>query len=98
MFLAIPILPQPVLGGADEGGVVQTLKTLITPTQQRKLFTRITDSPAFRHKENGSIWEPGTSQHGGSTWKRWDNEKDWEKHRKPQSVMPNGEIRKDFGE
>ena len=51
-------------------------------------------TPAKIDKEDGSVWEKDTSQHGGEQWKRWPNTKSWETGETPQSVWPDGRIRK----
>jgi len=49
---------------------------------------------AYRSREDGSIWEKDRDGHGGSTWKRWENEKDWERGRKSdQSIRDDGSVR-----
>ncbi len=48
----------------------------------------------YFNEKDGSVWEKDNSQHGGSTWKRWKNVKDWEKGKKPQSIRPDGSVRK----
>lgn len=98
MFLAVLILPYPISCQAEEGGILQKIEKYVTPTHQYELFIEVKHSPALKHKENGSIWEPDITQHGGSTWKRWNNKRDWEKRRTPQSIMPNGKIRKNVNE
>jgi len=47
-----------------------------------------------KNKNDGSYWEKDTSSHGGEQWKRWPNRKAKEKGRKPNSVWPDGRIRK----
>jgi RHS repeat-associated protein len=44
--------------------------------------------------EDGSVWERDTSSHGGDQWKRWPDQKSWEKGRPPNSIWPDGRIRK----
>jgi RHS repeat-associated protein len=49
--------------------------------------------------EDGSVWERDKSGHGnrdgdGDQWKRWDDKKSWEKGKTPNSVWPDGRIRK----
>ncbi|MEW5839250.1 MAG: DUF6531 domain-containing protein [Pseudomonadota bacterium] len=49
---------------------------------------------AWKNKYDGSMWETDNSQHGGSTWKRWKNQKTWEKFSgKYESVRDNGTVR-----
>jgi hypothetical protein len=49
--------------------------------------------------DDGSVWERDTAGHGnrkgdGSQWKRWPNKRDWSKRRTPNSIWPDGRIRK----
>jgi len=44
--------------------------------------------------EDGSVWERDTSSHGGDQWKRWPDRKSWEKGKTPNSIWPDGRIRK----
>ncbi len=44
--------------------------------------------------EDGSVWEKDRSSHGGEQWKRWPNKKSWERGDKPNSIWPDGRIRK----
>ncbi|WP_076999385.1 RHS repeat-associated core domain-containing protein [Variovorax sp. KK3] len=43
---------------------------------------------------DGSVWERDTAGHGGDQWKRWPDRKSWEKRRPPNSIWPDGRIRK----
>jgi hypothetical protein len=56
-------------------------------------FSRIKGSRAQRNNSDDSIWEKDFSQHGGSTWKRWPNQKSWERGDKPESVRNDGTVR-----
>ncbi len=40
--------------------------------------------------KDGSIWEKDTSSHGGKQWKRWINEKSYDKGEKPNSIWAEG--------
>jgi YD repeat-containing protein len=49
---------------------------------------------AWKNKYDGSMWETDNSQHGGSTWKRWKDQKTWERFPgKYESVRDNGTVR-----
>ncbi|MGF6770377.1 RHS repeat-associated protein [Paraburkholderia sp. GAS199] len=63
------------------------------PTEAPERFGNINGS---RGKQciDGSVWEKDTSSHGGDQWKRWPNRKSWENGRAPQSIWPDGRIRK----
>lgn len=43
---------------------------------------------------DGSVWERGTSGHGGEKWKRRSSKDAWERGDKPNSVWPDGRVRK----
>jgi len=45
-------------------------------------------------KLDGSIWEKDTAEHGGEQFKRWPNKRSWERGDKPNSIWPNGSVRK----
>ena len=45
-------------------------------------------------QDDGSVWEKDHSSHGGDQWKRWPKVKDYEKGNSPQSIWPDGRIRK----
>ncbi|MEP2946472.1 MAG: hypothetical protein ABJN11_10705 [Lentilitoribacter sp.] len=47
----------------------------------------------MKDPDNGSIWEKDYSQHGGTKWKRWPNQKAWEKGRGRESVRGDGSTR-----
>ncbi len=54
---------------------------------------------AKQNPEDGSVWERDKSQHGsregdGSQWKRWPDKRSWEKGETPNSIWPDGRIRK----
>jgi len=65
-----------------------------TPFTNPEAFKKVPNSPAFEHKGNGSVWEKDRARHGGKQYKRWENKKDWENGVKPNSVWPNGDVRK----
>ncbi|CAO4846565.1 MAG: hypothetical protein CNLJKLNK_01358 [Holosporales bacterium] len=48
----------------------------------------------YDSKLDGSIWEKDTAEHGGEQFKRWSNKRSWERGDKPNSVWPNGSVRK----
>jgi hypothetical protein len=64
------------------------------PEAAPKKFTRIKGTSAKVCKDDGSVWEPDTSSHGGKQWKRWPNKKAWDNGRPPNSIWPNGSVRK----
>jgi len=67
----------------------------VTPTQDPDRFRRGPDGTRIDNQD-GSVWEKdrgGQNAHGGEQWKRWPNQKDWEKGRNRQSVWPNGVVR-----
>jgi RHS repeat-associated protein len=43
--------------------------------------------------DNDSVWEKDRTKHGGSKWKRWPDQKAWEKDRDRESVRPDGSVR-----
>ncbi len=62
-------------------------------------FEPISGSKGKQCKDDGSVWERDTSNHGGNRekrdqWKRWPNKQSWEKRKTPQSIWPDGRIRK----
>ncbi|USX10603.1 RHS repeat-associated core domain-containing protein [Paraburkholderia fungorum] len=62
------------------------------------VFTPINGTPG-KQCNDGSVWGRDKSGHGnrdgdGSQWKRWPDRKSWEKGRTPQSIWPEGRIRK----
>ncbi|UXY15344.1 hypothetical protein N8I74_18865 [Chitiniphilus purpureus] len=57
-------------------------------------FEPIKGSKGKRCKTDGSVWERDTSSHGGDQWKRWSDKKSWEKGKVPNSVWPDGRVRK----
>ena len=65
-----------------------------TPSTNREDFRKVPHSPALEYKGNGSVWEKDRTRHGGEQYKRWENRKGWEKRVKPNSVWPNGDVRK----
>jgi RHS repeat-associated protein len=69
------------------------------PDSAKDGFTPIRGTPGRQCDADGSVWEKDTAGHGnrdgdGSQWKRWPNRKAWEKGRTPQSIWPDGRIRK----
>lgn len=57
-------------------------------------FERIRGSKAKLNPQDGSVWEKDTSSHGGEQWKRWKDFRSWEKKDTPNSIWPDGRIRK----
>ncbi|WP_153138727.1 RHS repeat-associated core domain-containing protein [Paraburkholderia agricolaris] len=57
-------------------------------------FTPIKGTAGKTCPSDGSVWEKDTASHGGDQWKRWPNRKAWENGRTPQSIWPDGRIRK----
>lgn len=51
-------------------------------------------SGAKENVDDGSIWEKDYSGHAGSEWKRWPNEKSWERGDSPNSIWGDGRVRK----
>jgi len=43
---------------------------------------------------DSSIWEKDDSRHGGEQFKCWENKRSWEHGEKPNSLWPDGRIRK----
>jgi len=44
--------------------------------------------------DDGSVWEKDRSRHGGEQWKRWPDRRSYDKGDTPQSIWPDGRIRK----
>ncbi|MFL9951617.1 RHS repeat-associated core domain-containing protein [Paraburkholderia agricolaris] len=68
------------------------------PDESAERFKNIPGTPG-KQCLDGSVWERDKSGHGnregdGSQWKRWPNRKSWENGRTPQSIWPDGRIRK----
>jgi RHS repeat-associated protein len=63
------------------------------PDKSGSRFRPINGTPG-KQCLDGSVWEKDTSSHGGDQWKRWPNRKAWENGRRPQSIWPDGRIRK----
>jgi RHS repeat-associated protein len=63
------------------------------PDKSGSRFRPINGAPG-KQCLDGSVWEKDTSSHGGDQWKRWPNRKAWENGRTPQSIWPDGRIRK----
>jgi RHS repeat-associated protein len=63
-------------------------------------FDRINGGKGARQNpDDGSVWERDKSQHGtrsgdADQWKRWPDRRSWEKGDKPNSIWPDGRIRK----
>ncbi|NHQ90505.1 RHS repeat-associated core domain-containing protein, partial [Janthinobacterium lividum] len=63
-------------------------------------FDRINGGQGAKlNPEDGSVWERDKSQHGsrdgdGSQWKRWPDKRSWGKGETPNSIWPDGRIRK----
>lgn len=63
-------------------------------------FDRINGGKGAKlNPEDGSVWERDKSNHGGregdgSQWKRWPDKRSWEKGETPNSIWPDGRIRK----
>lgn len=77
--------------GCDEGGEY----TGETPDDRPDDFKDLGPSKGHKSKprekkSDGSIWEKDKDGHGGSKWKRWDNERAWRDQRGRQSVRPDG--------
>ena len=49
---------------------------------------------AKENKDDGSVWDKDNSNHGGEQWKRWRRKKDWENGETPNSIWPDGTVRK----
>lgn len=91
-------------GGADNAGKPAVPK----PTPEAPYpnnpdnsdFDRINGGKgAKQNPEDGSVWERDKSQHGsregdGDQWKRWPDKRSWERGDKPNSIWPDGRVRK----
>jgi uncharacterized protein RhaS with RHS repeats len=69
------------------------------PGSAKDKFQPITGTPGKLCPSDGSVWEKDTAGHGnrdgdGPQWKRWPDKKAWESGKKPQSIWPDGRIRK----
>ncbi|UVT15737.1 MAG: RHS repeat-associated core domain-containing protein [Nitrospira sp.] len=64
------------------------------PKTAPEKFKKIRKSKGKQCIDDGSVWEPDTSGHGGDQWKRWPDKGSWEKGETPTSVWPDGRIRK----
>lgn len=88
----------PMLNEADgdsDDPVVYPNNPDVAPDQ----FENIPRTPGKYCPADGSVWERDTSGHGnrdgeGSQWKRWSNKRDWSRGRTPNSIWPDGRIRK----
>ncbi len=75
----------------DDGSVVCE-SDYHTPETHPEEFDRY--RKGLKNKKDGSYWEKDRTNHGGPQYKRWPSVKDHEKGRKPQSIWPDGRIRK----
>ena len=82
------ILPSVANGGTDPDAPYAN----DTPDKNKDAYRPIKGTPAKVNTGDGSVWEPDTAGHGGSEWKRWPKEKDWENGRTPTSVRGNGTV------
>jgi hypothetical protein len=62
-------------------------------------FKNIRGTGASVNPEDDSVWERDNGNHGRrdgdpSSWKRWKNERDWRNQKVPQTIWPDGRIRK----
>jgi RHS repeat-associated protein len=64
------------------------------PDTDKGKFDNIKGTGAKINPDDGSVWERDTSSHGGDQWKRWPDKKSWEKGKTPNSVWPDGRVRK----
>ncbi|AYC31780.1 RHS repeat protein [Pseudomonas cavernae] len=64
------------------------------PDNSRDKFRPVKGTGAKVNSDDGSVWERDTSSHGGDQWKRWPDKKSWEKGKTPNSVWPDGRVRK----
>ena len=103
----IPLIPPAIDAGIGilVGGTVgQIISNIINsadsaiypdnPKTAPEKFKKIRKSKGQQCTDDGSVWEPDTSDHGGDQWKRWPDKRAWEKGEPPTSVWPDGRIRK----
>ncbi len=64
------------------------------PKKDPKSYKPIETKGAKENTKDGSIWEKDNSNHGGEQWKRWPGKRAWEKGDKPNSIWPDGTVRK----
>ena len=69
------------------------------PDSDPEKFDNIKNSKGKICKDDGSVWERDHSGHGnrdgdGSQWKRWPDKQSWDSGKTPNSVWPDGRIRK----
>lgn len=64
------------------------------PKKKKEEYEKVRKSRAQENLGDGSIWEKDLSSHGGEQWKRWRGRKSWERGDKPDSVWPDGRVRK----
>lgn len=64
------------------------------PDNARDQFGRIKGTGARKNTKDGSVWEKDRTRHGGSEWKRWPDRKSCERGDDPNSIWPDGRIRK----
>ncbi|WP_144241434.1 hypothetical protein [Janthinobacterium agaricidamnosum] len=63
-------------------------------------FNCINDGDGAKlNPEDGSVWDRDKSGQGnrdgdGSQWKRWPDKRSWEKGKTPNSILPDGRVRK----
>ena len=81
--------------GESKDPVVYPNNPDVAPDQ----FENIPRTPGKYCPTDGSVWERDTAGHGnrdgeGSQWKRWPNKRDWSKGKTPNSIWPDGRIRK----
>ncbi len=78
---------------ADDGDENEKPYEGETPTDRPENYQPVKGTSAKKNKEDGSIWDKDRTEHGGSKWKRWNNQKDWENDRNRESVRPDGSVR-----
>ena len=62
-------------------------------------FDKVRGTNGWKNPEDGSIWERDFGNHGRkdgdkSSWKRWKNRSSWERRDDPNTIWPDGRIRK----
>lgn len=69
--------------------------TFKTPDGHKEIFEKTGKrNSSLKNKSDGSIWEKDNSSHGGEQFKRWENKRSWERGEKPNSLWPDGRVRK----
>ncbi|MEG2468786.1 MAG: RHS repeat-associated core domain-containing protein [Comamonas sp.] len=81
--------------GESKDPVVYPNNPDVAPDQ----FENIPRTPGKYCPTDGSVWERDTAGHGnrdeeGSQWKRWPSKRDWSRGKTPNSIWPDGRIRK----